>query len=198
VLYPQDLHPLINLPKAFIDGWNDWEKVVMVSELFALNRMNMDLFCIINSGHHTPLEIKQRKQKANKHKINLHIWAKKEIENYAINLDVILRYITHNKQQGTIDKDLLNGVMQSIAKDMMEDVMEYSSGATNTNIEELQNDYKQPYDIISGREFFNILSLWTQEEYGITISARQVISYFRVEEVSNEIKKVVSTIMNCK
>ena len=81
---------------------------------------------------------------------------------------------------------------------MMEDVMEYSSGATNTNIEELQNDYKQPYDIISGREFFNILSLWTQEEYGITISARQVISYFRVEEVSNEIKKVVSTIMNCK
>ncbi len=81
---------------------------------------------------------------------------------------------------------------------MMEDVMEYSSGATNTNIEELQNDYKQPYDIISGREFFNILSLWTQEEYGIIISARQVISYFRVEEVSNEIKKVVSTIMNCK
>ena len=198
VLYPQDLHPLINLPKAFIDGWNDWEKVVMVSDLFALNRMNMELFCIINSDYHTPLEIMQRKQEANKHKINLHIWAKKEIENYAINPDVILRYITHNKQQGTIDKDLLNGVMQSIAKDMMEDVMEYSSGATNTNIEELQNDYKQPYDIISGREFFNILSLWTQEEYGITISARQVISYFRVEEVSNEIKKVVSTIMNCK
>ena len=128
----------------------------------------------------------------------MHIWAKKEIENYAINPNVILRYITHNKQQGSIDKDLLNGVMQSIANDMMEDVMEYSSGATNTNIEELQNDYRQPYDIISDREFFNILSLWTQEEYGITISARQVISYFRVEEVSNEIKKVVSTIMNCK
>ena len=128
----------------------------------------------------------------------MHIWAKKEIENYAINLDVILRYITHNKQQGSIDKDMLNRVMQSIAKDMMEDGMEYSRSATNTNIEGLQNDYKQPYDIISGREFFNILSLWTQEEYGITISARQVISYFRVEEVSNEIKKVVSTIMNCK
>ena len=118
-----------------------------------------------------------------------------EIENYAINPDVILRYITHNKQQGTIDKDLLNGVMQSIAKDMMEDVMEYSSGATNTNIEELQNDYKQPYDIISGREFFNILSLWTQEEYGITISARQVIPHFHNEEVAHEIKNVIAKIM---
>ena len=125
----------------------------------------------------------------------MHIWAKKEIENYAINPDVILRYITHNKQRGTIDKDLLNGVMQSIAKDMMEDVMEYSSGATNTNIEELQNDYKQPYDIISGREFFNILSLWTQEEYGITISARQVIPYFHYEEIPSEIRAVISGVM---
>ena len=85
--------------------------------------------------------------------------------------------------------------MLSIANDMMEDVMEYSSGATNTNIEELQNEYKQPYDIISGREFFNILSLWTQEEYGITISARQIIPYFRAEDVSNEIKKIISMIM---
>ena len=196
VLFPQDLHPLINLPKAFIDGWNDWEKVVMVSDLFSLNRMNMELFCILNSDYHTPSEIKQRKQEANKHKINLHIWAKKEIENYAINPDVILRYISHNKLQGDIDKDILNGVMQSIAKDMMEDVMEYSSGATNTNIEELQNDYKQPYDIISGREFFNILSLWTQEEYGITISARQVIPYFRAEEIPIEIREVISVVMH--
>lgn len=88
--------------------------------------------------------------------------------------------------------------MLSIANDMMEDVMEYSSGATNTNIEELQNEYKQPYDIISGREFFNILSLWTQEEYGITISARQIIPYFRAEDVSNEIKKIISMIMRYK
>lgn len=40
--------------------------------------------------------------------------------------------------------------MQGIANDMMDDIMNYSSGATNTNIEDLQNDYKQPYDIISG------------------------------------------------
>lgn len=73
--------------------------------------------------------------------------------------------------------------------------MEYSSGATNTNIEELQNDYKQPYDIISGREFFNILTLWTQEEYGITISARQVIPYFHYEEIPSEIRAVISGVM---
>ena len=198
VLYPQDLHPLINLPKAFIDGWNDWEKVMMVADLFALNRMNMDLFCILNSDYHSPSEIKLRQQEAKKHKINLLVWEKKEIENYAINSEVILRYITHNKLQGTIDKDTLDRVITSLLNDMKEDVLTYSSGATNTNVEELRNDYKQPSDIVSGREFFNILSLWTQEEYGITISARQVVPYFRTEEVPREVNMVISQVMGCK
>ena len=198
VLYPQDLHPLINLPKAFIDGWKDWEKVTMIADLFALNRMNMELFCIVNSDYQSPSEIKLRKQEAKKHKINLLVWEKKEIENYAINSDVILRYITHNKLQGTIDRDNLDRVIASILNDMKEDVLSYSSGATNTNVEELRNDYKQPSDIVSGREFFNILSLWTQEEYGITISARQVVPYFRTEEVSREVNMVISHVMGCK
>ena len=197
VLYPQDLHPLINLPKAFIDGWKDWEKVTMIADLFALNRMNMELFCILNSDYQSPSEIKLRKQEAKKHKINLLVWEKKEIENYAINSDVILRYITHNKLQGIIDKDTLDNVIVSILNDMKEDVLTYSSGATNTNVEELRNDYKQPSDIVSGREFFNILSFWTQEEYGITISARQVVPYFHNEEVALEIKNVIAKIMSC-
>ena len=194
VLFPQDLHPLINLPKAFIDGWNDWEKVVMVSDLFSLNRMNMELFCILNSDYHTPSEIKQRKQEANKHKINLHIWAKKEIENYAINSDVILRYITHNKQQGAIDKDLLNGVMQSIANEMIEVVAE-KNRVDGAMFKEIKDVSLLPYDVISGREFFNVLSLWTQEEYGITISARQLVPYFNINDVPHEIKLVISEIM---
>ena len=194
VLFPQDLHPLINLPKAFIDGWNDWEKVVMVSDLFSLNRMNMELFCILNSDYHTPSEIKQRKQEANKHKINLHIWAKKEIENYAINPDVILRYITHNKQQGSIDKDLLNGVIQSIADEMIEVVAE-KNRVDGAMFKEIKDVSLLPYDIISGREFFNVLSLWTQEEYGITISARQLVPYFNINDVPHEIKLVISEIM---
>ena len=42
--------------------------------------------------------------------------------------------------------------MHGIANDMMDDIMKYSSGATNTNIEDLQNDYKTSNQIeFSGR-----------------------------------------------
>ena len=124
----------------------------------------------------------------------MHIWAKKEIENYAINPDVILRYITHNKQQGSIDKDLLNGVIQSIADEMIEVVAE-KNRVDGAMFKEIKDVSLLPYDIISGREFFNVLSLWTQEEYGITISARQLVPYFNINDVPHEIKLVISEIM---
>lgn len=198
ILYPQDLHPLINLPKAFIDGWNDWEKVLMVSNLFTLNRLKMDLFCIVNSGFHTPEEIMTRKQSAKTHKVNLHIWEKNEVENYAIHPEVIYRYISHNKLQGEVDNEVLSGVMHSIANEMMDDIKEYPQGTMNAISENMENCHHQVYNFISGREFFNILTLWTQETYGISISARQVIPYFKIEEVPNEIKSVIANIMAVK
>lgn len=50
----------------------------------------------------------------------------------------------------------------------------------------------QPIDVISGRTFFNILSRWTQLEYGITISARQVVGVFSPAQVPSEIKMVIA------
>ena len=56
VLYPQDLHPIITYPKAYVDGWNDWDKSIAIAKLFSLNKMSVELFCIFNSflsiGHY--------------------------------------------------------------------------------------------------------------------------------------------------
>jgi energy-coupling factor transporter ATP-binding protein EcfA2 len=195
VLYPQDLHPLINLPKTFINGWDDWEKVTMLADLFNSNSMNMELFCVLNSEYHSLNEIKRLKIEANKYKINLHIWEKKEIENYAISRDAILKYILNNKRKGVISARKLNNVMNGIAKDMKDNLLQYTSKTLNKSICEIYQGNDNSFDIISGKEFFNILSIWTQEEFNITISARQVITYFLNEEVPSEIRNVINTIM---
>ena len=49
--------------------------------------------------------------------------------------------------------------------------------------------------IISGKAFFNALSEWTYQEYGVTISARQIIPFFYVNEVPQEIKDVIDALM---
>ena len=53
----------------------------------------------------------------------------------------------------------------------------------------------EPFDIISGKRFFNVLSEWTNERFGVKISARQVLPYFHLSEVPSEVKCVIDSIM---
>lgn len=196
VLYPQDLYPLINLPKAFIKGWSEWENISMINELFSSNKIEVQLFCIMNSDYCSKMIIEKCTQEAKDNKIDMYVWRKKEVENYAIHPEVIFRYISNNKQQGYITKETLNEVMQNIANEMKDDLIRCSADVNKgISKEELYSMNERTFSVISGREFFNILSLWTQVEYGITISARQLIPYFKPGEVPSEVKEVITKIM---
>lgn len=188
VLYPKDLYPLINLPKAYINDWSDFEKVSAVSELFAQNDMNIEVFCLLNSGYHILEEINEIKDKAIERNVNIHILNKNEIENYAISADAIFRYILKNKKKGDITEKKVKNLIDSIIKNMKTSLLIDSKN-------EIFRRGKPTSDIISGRDFFSFLSSLTQVEYGISISARQVIPYFKTEEISSEIKNIIDSLM---
>ena len=195
VLFPEDLSPLINYPKVFINGWKDWDKIELVAEMFLANKTNVQLFCIMNSDYHSISDINKFENDAKTQKIKIIIWKKKEIENYAINCDAIFRYISNKKQKGNITIELLNNVMHRILTEMKKDIVKFYIDSGNIkSIDKCEN----PFDIISGREFFSNLSLWTQEEYGITISARQVIPYFHSSEVHKEVKDAIMNLISTK
>ena len=207
VLYPQDLHPIITFPKAFVDGWRGWEKAASIADVFTLNRMHVNLYLIFNPGYRTAEEVRQRRRDAKAGGINLHIWEKKEIDNYAINPDVILRYLNLNKRHGSVSLDLINAKIHAIINEMRDDVLNgmtvelqmndngRGESAMEEAWEELKERWFEPTDVISGRKFFNLLSLWTIENYGVSISARQVVPCFRAEEVPYEVEYVISKIM---
>lgn len=188
VILPHDLHPIINLPKAFVHGWDDWGKVKAIAEMFSINKVNLKLYCLLNSDNHTNKEIYELMQEAKRNNINLHIFEKKEIDNYSINAEVILRYISHNKKYGDVSIDELEKVIYGIAEEMREDLL------NNNNSDVIA--HSEIYDVISGREFFNILSLWTQEMFDVTISARQLVPYFHINEVPREINDIILKIVD--
>lgn len=210
ILYPQDLHPIITFPKAYIEGWGGWKKAATIAEVFSLNNMHVVLYCIMEPGYHTMEEIHSRRLEAKEKNINLHVWDKKEIDNYAINPMAIYRYIYSNKRKGEITESIVEETIDTIVSGMKYEVMNSISVAIQQNNdgrdqaaieeswEELSGRWLQPLDILSGKKFFNTLSLWTQANYGISISARQVVQYFRAEEVPYEINIVISTMMEGK
>ena len=186
VIHPNELHPLINLPKVYIKGWDNWDKIKTVADIFTHSQLNMKLYCVLNPNQQSENEIEQRKQNAKKNKIGIHIWEKREIENYAINYNVIFRYLLQKKEDSSISEILIQNKINEIIDKLQNDI-----ATSNNNTKQCDN----PLHIISGRKFFKLLSSWTLEEFGITINARKIIPYFHVSEVPIEIKKVINEIM---
>lgn len=86
-------------------------------------------------------------------------------------------------------------VLNGIAAEIQKNSSGKSEAAMEDAWEELNNRWIQPLDIVSGRRFFITLSIWTQEKYGVSISARQVIPSFKPDEVPYEAQIVISAIM---
>lgn len=188
VLYPHDLRSIITFPKAFVDGWYEWDKTLAIANVFSQNKINIDFYYISNSGCHTLSEIQSRVDDAHKHDIKIHIWSMNEIDNYAININVILRYLETNSKTGKINRQQILDKIKEILEFLYK---KYKKSVGKKNIGELNQRAEEPLNIISGKTFFHMLSIFTQKEYGISISARQIIPYFSLNEIPDEIKKVI-------
>ena len=200
ILYPQDLYPIITYPKAYVNGWDDWEKTIAVSEVFSLNKSRVELYCISNSGYHTLDEIHNRINDAISRGINLHVWSKNEIDNYAININVIYRYLEAVSRTGSVSKQqVINKVKDTLLsqrEDVFDSIINNAGGKVNkADIDETNYRLDDPLNIISGKAFFYAFSVWTREEFGVGISARQIVPYFYPNEVPSEIRTVIDALM---
>lgn len=183
-LFPQDLYPLINLPKAYIKGSEDLDNVMNISEVFLKNRMDIKFLCILNSRNNEK-EINQRISLYSKSRhVKVHVWNKYEIENYTIQPDVILRYIERFKKKGKITKKLLVCEMEKIACKICKEELK------------VKPSLPKLIDSISGKTFIENLSKWTLEEFGVSITARQLVPHFQMNEIPEEIKDLIGNIMD--
>ncbi len=77
--------PIDSIPNMAIYGWNGWNYAVGSSMLlFNSLKENLIIYCILDSDYHSEIEKNERLEEAKLKGIDLHIWRKKEIENYFI------------------------------------------------------------------------------------------------------------------
>jgi len=209
VLYPHGLHAIGSFPKTYVEGWGGWQKAIAIASVFNHNQVHIKCYCIFDSDYHTPNDIAERKQDARTRHINLHIWKKKEIENYVIEPEVLLRYLQAKKRKGKITLDILQNKINEIVNELKEDVqdgmaseiqkldksLEFSTVRKQvaTRMKEL---WKNPLSIVPGKAFFRRLSAWAKKEYGVNLQVIGVIPFFKPEEVPSEMREVIAAIVN--
>ena len=207
VIFPHDLHLISSFPKVYVDGWGGWQRAIGIAELFNKNHVNVVCYCLFDSDYHLNNEIQDRQADAAERHINLHIWERKEIENYAINENAIFRYIQKYKRKGVLTIEVLHNKMFELAENMKEDIQDSFASeiqqldkkkdlkrARKEANDILKTRWKEPFNVVSGKAFIKQLATWSQKEFGVGFQAMNIIREFEPSEIPEEIKHVISII----
>jgi energy-coupling factor transporter ATP-binding protein EcfA2 len=189
-LFPVSNEPLYGLPNFAIGGWGGWNYVVGSSMLLkGSGGEEITKYCILDRDYHTSDEIDERYRSAAEHRIGLHIWNKKEIENYTISPTAVARYLNNRKRRGrhvteNEVEEILNEICESLKNEVHDLISEeYIRRHRPRNAAAEGNAYARgelrarwtslsgKLGVVSGKTVLSHISSWAQRNYGVSLNA---------------------------
>ncbi len=190
LLFPDSGDPFGAVPQLSVGGWGGWNYVVG-SAMLLRNRGGDRIipYCVLDSDFHLEEDIAGRYAEARRNSIQLHVWKRKEIENYFIVPTAIQRLIAARVTGGRVAPDV----------SAIERALDNFCGALkDESFDKYAEEYirrKQPkqaiegnqyararvdanwdsqnvrLSLIGGKELISALSQWSQGEFGVSFNA---------------------------
>jgi len=200
-----------------IDGFSNWSRLTHISWIFR-NTIDEKIKCfvILDRDFHTDQEIDEIVNNLEQKDVKVHIWERKEIENYAIDYDALYRMFTNKfcERHGDVEIPLSSMEFEEKILSIFEEFKDHVLSQTITNRVENRSDRSiDPYTItrhalaefennwqdiefrrkvIPGKDFFAKLNAWSNDEYHITIPVNHTINSLRSEEIEPEVHNVIN------
>jgi hypothetical protein len=170
------------------------------------------VYCILDSDYHSQSLLTKRYEEAKRHDIRLWIWSHKEIENYLLLVGPIVHVIqkqmpartqapTRDEVTVTLDsicEHLKDGVFDGISAELLAENRALGAGGANREARKILNERWQTREgrlsAVSGKQVFAELSTWSQQQFGVSLSAAVIAHELRASEVPQEMVEVISAI----
>jgi energy-coupling factor transporter ATP-binding protein EcfA2 len=212
-MFPQTSVPFQSLPNMSIGGWGGWKLAVGTSMGFhnALGQ-NIRTYCLLDSDYHDEAEIYARYQEAEHRNVQLHVWRRKEIENYLLVPSAIARFIASRVPKrvtpptpeeialriASFADELEDQILDAIATEFWAN--NRSSGqsganrAARTRIREVREECGSIAPLASGKQLLGLISDWSNTEFGVPMSAANIARGMTSSEIDPEVGSVVRSI----
>jgi energy-coupling factor transporter ATP-binding protein EcfA2 len=207
--YPTSEEPFDILPHFDVGGWGGWNLVVGSSMTFqGSGGEKIRKYCVMDRDYHTEEEIGERKRSALEHGVDLHIWAKKEIENYTVSPEVISRYISDRRKKGaTISlkevRENLDRICESLRDETLDLISQQFNYAHRPKNPSEGNRYAREVlrekwtllagklGVVGGKTLLARISEWTQMSFGIGLNAFALARFMRRAELDAELVSIL-------
>lgn len=208
-LYPRTDESFDSIPNFDIGGWGGWNHA-RGSSMLLKETVDYDvkIYCLFDSDYHTEMEITTRLEDAGKLKVNIHIWAKKEIENYLIVPTAILRILKKESRKAAhltvtdieniviekaaeMEDDLIDKLADGIQKHERKHSVSSARKIAKSKIDKMENR-------VCGKDLISLLSKWAQENYKVSLSPIKLSASLLPNEIESEIVRVISAVEKCQ
>lgn len=212
-VFPDAETSLEAIPNMPIGGWNGWPYAVG-STMLLRNSVGeaITTYCVLDSDYFSEEEKHQRMEQAIERNVELHIWQRKEIENYLIIPWAIYRLINLRLRDNTNGPSIteVEDVIDRICGELVDDTcdalaqhyynQDKASGLAHANrrarqrIEKAWKTREGRLAINSGKEILSRLSAWSQDNYCVSFGPLALAQQIRASELDNEIVQVIRQI----
>jgi hypothetical protein len=211
-LYPEAELPLDTIPTHSVGGWSGWTYAVG-SSMAMKNAVGDRIvtYCILDSDYHSEGEIRARYEDAERRGVNLHVWSRKEIENYVLQPRAIRRVLAARMKdrEAPNETDLWNKIIEICEQERrtVEDGIASALVQYNRKLDIItankrsrslvdniwQTEDKRPL-IVSGKVVLARLSEWTMGEFGTSFGAPAIARQMRKSDIPTELMEVIRAI----
>lgn len=208
-----DAMPLGASPAWSIGGWGGYPYAVGSS--MALKNaagQRIRTYCVLDRNYHIDEEIRERFSSAKAKGIDLHVWKRKEIENYLLVPAAIARLIDAGRRKGrppSVDEvakrldTIAEGFREEVflahvdahsdrgrGKSRSRDAAAYAARA----MEERYGNADSRIAACPGKRVLRELRKWSQKQYGVSLSAPAIATELLESEVDAEMRGVLRAI----
>jgi predicted ATPase len=210
-LFPDSVVPLQTIPHGEVGGWGGWERAVGgASAIRRAFGTGVNIYAIFDSDYQPANIILDRYERAEQNRIRLHIWGKKEIENYLLVPSAIHRVIALRSTERVPSITEISNEIDRIVSSMRRDV-------TGAMIDTLNSLYKEKgpgtaykfaeqwcdlawqttdsrWSIASGKKIISELSKWSEAHYKVSFGPVALARSLIEAEIASELREVLRAI----
>lgn len=208
LIHPQNQLSLDQLPTVELGGWSRFNEALGAARLF-FEETNGEIqtFCILDHDYHTDNEIKQLYQRAEENNLILHVWQRKELENYIFSPASIFRVTNAPSDEfDTFQAELLNE-LDSLKPQTLGCILDHlhqndRSKTPSYFLEQAQQILNEKWGTLEGRmclangkDVLTLVNSWVRRRYGKSCSRAKLLKELDISDVAEEMRTLIDTLL---
>jgi hypothetical protein len=210
-IFPAAALSLESIPNMSIGGWGGWSWAIG-SSLALRNAFGEKLtsYCILDRDFHSDAEIKERYDQAAKMGVELHVWKRKELENYLLNSAAIARFIGQRVSGAGPTSSGVFEMIQNLAESLRDEALDalateilardHSLGVGGANkkarqiVHQRESEDGHLMHVVSGKRILRKISAWAHEDFRVSINVLGLARELSRDEIPHEIEIVLRSV----